>query len=176
VLIPRQSIAETIARLASTIRQDYYDSPPVCVAVLKGSFMFLADLVRALAMPVLIDFVRLASYGSATASSGRVEVRLDVHLDIAGKDVLIIEDIVDSGHTVRFLLDYLAPRGPTSIRLCALLDKPERRQVPVTIDYCGFSVPDVFIVGYGIDWNEQYRYLPDICCLKEDESGLPGPH
>jgi hypoxanthine phosphoribosyltransferase len=173
VLIPRNQVAAAVDRLAAEIRRDYRDRPPLLVGVLKGSFMFLADLVRVLGLHVEIDFIRLSSYGSSTVSSGKIDIAQDVRAHIAGRDVLIIEDIVDTGHTIKFLRAHLAPRRPASVRLCTLLDKPSRRVVPITIDYCGFCVPDVFIVGYGIDWNEQFRYLPDICFLKEEECG---PH
>lgn len=121
-----------------------------------------------------IDFIRLSSYGSDTVSSGKIAVVQDIQAPITGKDVLLVEDIVDSGHTIQFLRSHLAQWHPTSVRLCALLDKPSRRVVPVTIDYCGFSVSDVFIVGYGIDWKEQYRSLPDICCLEDEAYAMQG--
>lgn len=168
VLIPQDQIVTAIDRLTAKMRRDYAGRPPLLLGVLKGSFVFLADLVRALALPVEIDFVRLSSYGSGTVSSGQITIVQDVQATITGKDVLIVEDIVDSGHTIQFLQAHLAPRHPASVRVCALLDKPSRRVVPATIDYCCFSIPDVFVVGYGIDWNERYRYLPDICVLEEE--------
>jgi hypoxanthine phosphoribosyltransferase len=170
VLIPQEQIATMIDRLAMEIRRHYRTRPPLLVGVLKGAFIFLADLVRALSLPVEIDFVRLCSYGSGTASSGQIEVLMDVRTPITGKDVLIVEDIVDSGYTIAFLQKHLALRHPASMRVCTLLDKPSRRVVPVPIDYCGFSIPDVFVVGYGIDWNEQYRDLHDICYLEEKDN------
>jgi len=166
VLIARQTIHNTIGRLAEEIRRDYRAAPPLLLSPLKGTFIFLADLVRVLDLPVEIAFVRLSSYGGGTVSRGQIEVIQDLYEDVRARDVLIIEDIVDSGHTVRFLHAYLAPRLPASVRVCTLLDKPQRRQVPVTIDYCGFTIPDVFVVGYGLDWHEQYRHLPDICLLE----------
>jgi len=166
VFIPREQIHSTVQRLAEEIRRDYRAAPPLLLSTLKGSFMFLADLVRVLDLPVEITFVRLSSYGSGTVSRGQIEVVQDLYEDIRARDILLIEDIIDSGRTVGFLHAYLAPRAPASVRVCTLLDKPQRRQVPVTIDYCGFTIPDVFVVGYGLDWNEQYRHLPDICVLE----------
>ena len=166
VLIARGQIDDTIRRLAAEIRRDYRDTTPLLLSTLKGSFMFLADLVRVLDFPVEIAFIRLSSYGSGTVRSGQIEVLQDLREDISGREVLVIEDIIDSGRTVGFLHTYLAPRVPASVRVCTLLDKPQRRQLPVTIDYCGFTIPDVFVVGYGLDWNEQYRHLPDICVLE----------
>ena len=166
VFITRNQIYDAVQRLAEEIRRDYWTAPPLLLSTLKGSFMFLADLVRVLDLPVEITFVRLSSYGSGTVSSGQIEVVQDLYEDIRARDILLIEDIIDSGRTVGFLRTYLAPRAPASVRVCTLLDKPQRRQVPVTIDYCGFTIPDVFVVGYGLDWNEQYRHLPDICVLE----------
>src|SRR6266704_6387888 len=169
VFIPREQIHSTVQRLAEEIRRDYRAVPPLLLSTLKGSFMFLADLVRVLDLPVEIAFVRLSSYGSGTVSSGRVEVVQELREDISGREVLVIEDIIDSGCTAGFLLPYLVARAPVSVRVCTLLDKPQRRQVHVPIDYRGFTIPDVFVVGYGLDWNEQYRHLPDICVLEPYE-------
>jgi hypoxanthine phosphoribosyltransferase len=166
VFIARDRIHAAVGRLAEEIRRDYLAAPPLLLCTLKGSFMFLADLVRALDLPVEIAFVRLSSYGSGTVSRGQIEVVHDFREDIRGRDILIIEDIIDSGRTIGFLHAYLTPRAPASMRVCALLDKPQHRHVPVIIDYCGFTIPDVFVVGYGLDWNEQYRHLPDICILE----------
>jgi len=166
VFITRDQIQDAVHRLAEEIRRDYRDTVPLLLSTLKGSFMFLADLVRVLDLPVEIAFVRLSSYGSGTVSSGQIEVVQDLREDISGREVLVIEDIIDSGRTAGFLLPYLVARAPVSVRVCTLLDKPQRRQVHVTIDYRGFTIPDVFVVGYGLDWNEQYRHLPDICVLE----------
>jgi hypoxanthine phosphoribosyltransferase len=139
----------------------------VLIGVLHGAFVFLADLARALDLPVEIGFVGLSSYGSGTISSGRMEVFHELRADITGRDVVLVEDIVDSGHSVTYLCDYLRQRRPASLRICSLLDKPARREVPVDIDYRGFTIPNLFIVGYGMDFNGQYRHLPDIRVLKE---------
>ena len=167
VLISRQRIDEAVVRLAGEIRHDYAAGPPVLIGVLHGAFVFLADLARALNLPVEIGFVGLSSYGSDTVSSGRMEVFHELRADITGRDVVLVEDIVDSGHSVTYLCDYLRQRRPASLRICSLLDKPSRREVPVDIDYRGFTIPNLFIVGYGMDWNGQYRHLPDIRVLKE---------
>jgi len=165
VLITQDEIKQAIARLAAEIRQDYKSKEPLLVGILKGSFVFMADLIRQLELPVEVDFVKLSSYGAGRETSGKVKVVQGLKTPIKGRDVLVVEDIVDTGLTISFLLNYLQKKKPASLRLCALTDKPSRRQVPVTIDYLGFAVPDRFIVGYGIDWNEKFRYLPDICFI-----------
>ena len=167
LLISRQRIDEAVGRLASEIRRDYAAGPPVLVGVLHGAFVFLADLARALQLPVEIGFVGLSSYGSGTASSGRMELFHELRADITGRHVVLVEDIVDSGHSVTYLCDYLRQRRPASLRICCLLDKPERREVPVSLAYRGFTIPNLFIVGYGMDFNGQYRHLPDIRVLEE---------
>jgi len=163
VLITQDEIKQAVARLATEIRQDYKSKEPLLVGILKGSFVFMADLIRQLELPVEVDFVKLSSYGAGSETSGKVKVVQGLKTPIKGRHVLVVEDIVDTGLTISFLLDYLQKKKTASLRLCTLTDKPSRRQVPVTIDYLGFTVPDKFIVGYGIDWNEKFRYLPDIC-------------
>jgi len=165
VLFTQDEIKQAVARLATEIRQDYQGKQLLLIGILKGSFMFMADLVRQLQLPVEVEFVKLSSYGVSKETSGRVKVVQGLKTPIKGRDVLVIEDIVDTGLTISFLLDYLRKRKPASLRLCALTDKPSRRQVPLTIHYLGFIVPNKFIVGYGIDWNEKFRYLPDICFI-----------
>jgi hypoxanthine phosphoribosyltransferase len=167
VLYTREEVAETVTSLAVIIREDYQDRHPLLVGILKGSFVFMADLIRLLDFPLEVDFVRLASYGSGTESSGKVEIMQDLHCQVKDRDILIVEDIIDTGLTTSFLIDYLKKRKPHSLKLCALADKPSRRKVTVHIDYLGFTVPDKFLVGYGIDWNENYRNLPDICFIEE---------
>jgi hypoxanthine phosphoribosyltransferase len=164
-LIPQDKIRQAVAKLAAEIRRDYQGKQPLLIGILKGSFVFMADLVRELGLPVEVDFVKLSSYGSGTKTSGKVKVVQGLKTPIKGRDVLVVEDIVDTGLTVSFLMDYLRNKKPASLRLCALTDKPSRHEVPVTIDYLGFTVPDKFIVGYGIDWNEKFRHLRDICCI-----------
>jgi hypoxanthine phosphoribosyltransferase len=161
-LFSREQIASIVKGLAEQISEDYRDRDLVLVCILKGAFMFLSDLVRDLQIPVKIDFVRLASYGSGIKSSGIIEITKDVELPIEGKDVLIIEDIVDSGRTLQFLEDRLCLANPHSVKICALLDKKARREVEIEVDYLGKEVDDVFIVGYGIDFDEAYRNLPEL--------------
>ena len=165
MLFSEDEIKQALARLATEIRQDYQGKQPLLIGVLEGSFVFMADLIRQLELPVEVDFVKLSSYGASKETSGKVKVLQGLKAPIKSRDVLVVEDIVDTGLTLSFLLDYLRKKKPASLRLCALTDKPSRRQVPVTINYLGFTVPDKFIVGYGIDWNEKFRYLPDICFI-----------
>lgn len=174
VLISRQRIDEAVCRLAGEIRRDYVAGPPVLVGVLHGAFVFLADLARALQLPVEIGFVGLSSYGSGTVSSGQMEVFHELRTNITGRNVVLVEDIVDSGHSITYLRDYLRQRRPASLRLCCLLDKPARREVPVDIDYRGFTIPNLFIVGYGMDFNGQHRHLPDIRVMEETPTS-PSP-
>ncbi|MBI4181026.1 MAG: hypoxanthine phosphoribosyltransferase [Chloroflexi bacterium] len=166
VLFRREEIAATVERLAAEIRQDYQGRHPLLIGILKGSFIFMADLVRRLNFPLEVEFIRLSSYGRGRASSGKVKLVQGLRSEVKGRDVLVIEDIVDSGLTIAFLLDYLRKRKPASLKLCALADKPSCRQVPVAIDYLGFTVPDKFLVGYGLDRDEQFRYLPDISVVE----------
>lgn len=161
-LFSAQAIAERIAELAAQIDRDYHGQEILMVAVLKGSFLFTADLVRAVKTPTLVDFVRLASYGSATQSSGIIEVRKDLEMSIKDRHVLVVEDIVDSGLTLESLRNMLLNRQPASLRICTLIDKQARRLTSVPVDYIGFSIDDGFIVGYGLDFDERYRDLPDI--------------
>jgi hypoxanthine phosphoribosyltransferase (EC 2.4.2.8) len=165
ILVSREEIAKTVTKLASEIRMDYQGKQPLLIGVLKGSFVFLADLVRQLNLPVEIEFIRLSSYGAGKETSGKVRVVQGLKAQVKGRDVLVVEDIVDTGITISFLLDYLGKKKPSSLKLCALTDKPSRRRVPVHIDYLGFTVPDKFIVGYGLDFDEKFRCLPDICEL-----------
>lgn len=167
ILISRDEIAKAVARLASEIKRDYQGKQPLLIGVLKGSFMFTADLIRQLDLPLELDFIRLSSYGDARESSGKVRMVQGLKTPIKGRDILVIEDIVDTGITTSFLLDYLRKKKPASLKLCALTDKPSRHRVPVSIDYLGFTVPDKFIVGYGIDFDEKFRYLPHIYALED---------
>ena len=166
VLISATEIAAIIDRLAAEINQDYLGKEPLLLGILKGSFMFMADLVRRLDFPLEIDFVRLSSYGGGTESSGKIKVMQGFRSIIKGREVLVVEDIIDTGLTVNYLLSYLRKKRPTSLRLCVLLDKPSRRRVPVPIDYTGITVPDKFLIGYGLDYDEKYRNMPDICVLE----------
>ena len=167
ILISHDEIAKAVDKLAREIKRDYKDKQPLLIGALKGSFVFMADLIRQLDLPLELDFIRLSSYGAAKESSGTVRVLQGIKTPIKGRDVLVVEDIVDTGITVSFLLDYLRKKQPTSLKLCALTDKPSRRRVPVSIDYLGFTVPDKFIVGYGLDFNQRFRNLPDIYILED---------
>lgn len=162
LLLSQEQIASIVQDLADRISWDYREKELVLVCILKGAFMFLSDLVRHLKIPAKIDFVRLASYGSEMKSSGNIEITKDIELSIEGKDVLIVEDIIDSGYTLQFLRDRLILSNPHSVKICALLDKKGRREVRMEADYLGTEVDDVFVVGYGIDFNEEYRHLPEI--------------
>ncbi len=166
ILFRREEIEATVKRLAAEIKKDYQGKHPLLIGILKGSFMFMADLIRLLDFPLEVEFIKLSSYGRGRSTSGKIKVVQGLRSPIKGRDVLVIEDIVDTGLTISFLLDYLWKRKPASLKLCALTDKPSRRQTPVTIDYLGFTVPNKFIVGYGIDWDEKFRYLPDICFVE----------
>jgi hypoxanthine phosphoribosyltransferase len=161
-LFSAEEIAARIEALATQIDRDYHGQEILMIAVLKGSFLFVADLIRAVKTPAVIDFVRLASYGSATQSSGIIEVRKDLEMSIKDKHVLVVEDIVDSGLTLESLRTMLLNRKPASLKICTLIDKQAHRVTDVSVDYIGFSMDDGFIVGYGLDLDERYRDFPDI--------------
>jgi hypoxanthine phosphoribosyltransferase len=167
ILYPKQEIEAAVIRLAAEITQEYQARNPLILGVLKGSFIFMSDLVRRLEFPLETDFVQLSSYSRGTESSGKIKISHDLKSPVTGRDVLVVEDIVDTGNSLAFLTDYLQKKNPESLRFCCLLDKPSRRQMPVTVHYRGFTVPDKFVVGYGMDYAEQYRNLPDICMLSE---------
>ena len=170
VLIPQEDLERRVAELAGEINRDYSDRGAdtdhlVCLGVLKGSVFFMVDLLKRVTVPVKIDFFQTASYGSGMVA-GEVRIRKDVDLPLQGKDVLLIEDIVDTGHTLRTVLALLKFRGARSVRLCALLDKASRREVEVPIDYKGFEIENLFVVGYGLDFDERYRNLPYIAVVE----------
>lgn len=167
ILISSAEIESGVTRLATDISRDYLGVNLLLISILKGSFIFTADLIRCLDLPLEVHFVQLSSYGGRMESAGKVQLVQPLHCPIKGRHILVIEDIVDTGITVSFLMEYLAREQPASLKLCALANKPFRRVVPVTIDYLGFTVPDKFIVGYGIDWDEKFRNLPDICALED---------
>ena len=168
VLISHDEIATRVAELGQAIGRDYAGRTPLLVGVLKGAVIFLADLARAIPVPVGIDFMGVSSYGAGDHSSGAVRLTADLSLSIEGRDVIIVEDIVDSGRTIDYLRRNLATRYPRSLTVCALLDKVERREVAVTVDYVGFVVPDHFVVGYGFDLGGFHRNLPHIAVLEQD--------
>ena len=169
-LFAREEIASMVKSLADCITEDYGDKKVLLIGILKGAFIFLSDLVRQLKMPIEIDFVRLASYGSGMKSSGTIEITKDIEMPVQDKDVIIVEDIIDSGRTLLFLKERISLAGPRSVKTCALLDKRSRREVQIDGDYVGREIEDVFIVGYGIDFNEVYRNLPEICYVTFPDS------
>ncbi len=167
ILLTAEKIDQKIRELAEEISTDYKGRKPLLVGVLKGAVVFLSDLIRHLKVPVKIDFIAVSSYGADTASSGIVRIQKDLDQSIKDKDVLIVEDIVDTGLTLNYLKRSLGNRRPRTLKVVALLDKPDRRKVEFMTDYCGFVIPDHFVVGYGLDFNENYRYLADICILSD---------
>lgn len=166
VLLSEETIAAKVKELGAQIAKDYADKNPLIVSVLRGSFVFMADLVRAIDVPCTVDFMSVSSYGSGTTSSGEVKITKDFDVSIEGRHLIIVEDILDSGRTLSYLMKTLKARGAASIALCTFLDKPERRVVPVEVAYKGFTVPDAFIVGYGLDYDQKYRNLPYVGVLK----------
>ena len=166
ILFSQEEIDLRLGELAAEINRDYAGKEPMLISVLRGSFVFMADLTRKIDLPCTVDFMAVSSYGKGTTSSGQVQITKDLSDDIEGKDILVVEDILDSGNTLNYLMKLLQARHPASIRLCTLLDKPERRVVPVQADYVGFTIPDEFVVGYGLDYAEKYRNLPYIGVLK----------
>ena len=166
VLFTEQELKDRVAELAAQIDRDYAGKEPMLISVLRGSFIFMADLARAITLPCTVDFMAVSSYGSGTTSSGQVKITKDLSESIEGRDIIVVEDILDSGNTLSYLFQLLQARHPASVRLCTLLDKPSRRTKPITADYTGFAVDDLFVVGYGLDYAEKYRNLPYIGVLK----------
>ena len=169
LLIPRDDIERTVSRLAGQISQDYRGKQLVAVGVLKGAFVFMADLVRQIEIPLEVDFVTVSSYGSGSESSRRIRLLQDMTMPVKDKDVLIVEDIVDSGYTANYVLQHAKDIGARSVAICALADKPSRRETPIEIAYLGFTVPDKFVVGYGLDFDNKFRYLPDIYAIEDPD-------
>lgn len=168
VLYSEELLASKVAELGAKITEDYMGKELLVIGVLKGANIFLSDLVRKIDLPVKLDFIAASSYGSSTESSGVVRILKDLDYSIEGKHVLIVEDIIDTGLTLHYLLDNFKARNPKSVSVCTLLDKPERRKVEIDVAYVGFDIPDEFIVGYGIDYAEKYRNLPYIATLKPE--------
>jgi len=169
VLVTREQIREKVKELGARISKDYEGKDLILIGVLKGAFVFLADLMREITIPVDMDLISVSSYGAATRSSGVVRIIKDVDIDITNKHVLIVEDLVDTGLTLRHLKDLFNTRGPKSVKICTAFDKPSRRKVDIEIEYKGIEVPDRFIVGYGLDYAGKYRNLPDVCVLKNSD-------
>ncbi len=168
VLLTKQEISDKVKELGALISKDYKDSGRelIVVCILRGSLIFAADLIRQINRKAVLDTMVVSSYGETTRSSGVVKINKDLEEDIAGKDVLIVEDIVDTGLTLSYLKKYLLARDPASVKVCTFLDKPERREIDVDIDYCGFAVPNEFVVGYGLDFGQFYRNYPEVVVLK----------
>lgn len=166
VLISKEKIAARVEKLAKQIEKDYQGREITMICVLKGSFLFFADLVRAIKTPLRCEFLSVSSYGNQKSSSGEVKLGLDISAPLDGKDVLVVEDIVDTGLTLKYILELLAVRGPSSIACCALLEKPEAKTVDVKVQYTGFKIGNEFVVGYGLDYGQKYRELPYIGVLK----------
>lgn len=168
IMISEEEIAKRVKELGKQLTEEYKGKDLMVVGILKGCMLFLSDLVRAIDLPLTMDFMVVSSYGTATKSSGVVRIIKDLEKEIEGKDVLIIEDIVDTGLTLSYLIENLKTRNPNSIKVCSLLDKPDRRKAQVDIAYVGFKIPDEFVVGYGLDYAEVYRNLPFVCVLKPE--------
>jgi hypoxanthine phosphoribosyltransferase len=166
MLISRKAIRARVRELAGRISTDYDGKEPILIGILNGVVFFFTEMVMELTIPCKIDFIRAASYGAGTSSSGTVTLTKDVEIPIRDQDIIIVEDIVDTGLTLKKIMEKLNERGPRSLRICALIDKRERREEEVRINYCGFEVEEGFLVGYGLDHDEQFRYLPDIYVLK----------
>jgi hypoxanthine phosphoribosyltransferase len=175
VLLDSETVAARVAELGAELSSDYAGRDPVLVSVLKGALVFLADLMRTMDLPTSIDLMEVSSYGAATESSGQVRILKDLSKPIEGRDVIVVEDIIDTGLTLNYLLGYLADRQPASIKICCLLDKPARRLADIPIDYVGFTIPDRFVIGYGLDYDERYRNLPYIGVLKPSVYGGAPP-
>ena len=166
VLFTAAQLDTRIGEIAAEMNRDYAGKEPVLISVLRGSFVFMADLTRKITLPCTVDFMSVSSYGAGTKSSGQVQITKDLSDDIEGRDIIVVEDILDSGNTLSYLLEILKARKPASVKLCTLLDKPDRRVKDVHVDYSGFTIPDEFVVGYGLDYAEKYRNLPYIGILK----------
>ncbi len=166
VLFDRATLREKVAELGKQISRDYQGSDLLVVGILKGAFIFMADLIREIDVPVELDFMDVSSYGLSTSSSGEVRIVKDLEYSIKDRDVLIVEDIVDTGLTLKYISEVLKNRNPRSIKIACLLDKPSRRKAEIYPDYVGYSIPDKFVVGYGLDYAEQYRHYPAVCILK----------
>ncbi|CRK84907.1 hypoxanthine phosphoribosyltransferase [Neobacillus massiliamazoniensis] len=167
ILLTEEQLKQKVEEIGAQIRQDFQDEPIVLIIVLKGAFVFAADLIRELKGKVTVDFVMASSYGRQTVTTGKVRLLKDIDVNITGKNVVLVEDIIDSGLTLNFLKEHFQLHKPKSLKICTLLDKPERRKVDLKADYVGFVIPDKFIIGYGIDYAELYRNLPYIATVKE---------
>lgn len=166
-LIDEEQLNKRISEIAKQIEEEYKNKEITLICILKGSIFFTVDLARKINEDVRLEFIRVSSYGEGTESTGEIKMKLDLKDSIQGKDVIVIEDIIDTGRTLSYLLEYLKMKKPNSLKLCALLDKPDRRKIDVKVDYTGFQIPDKFVVGYGLDWDEKYRNLPYIGYIEQ---------
>ncbi|NLN42381.1 MAG: hypoxanthine phosphoribosyltransferase [Clostridiales bacterium] len=169
ILIDEEKIMKRVAEMGTEITRDYQGKELVVICILRGGVIFMSDLVKQIKLPLYMDFMAVSSYGMSTKSSGIVRILKDLNEDIEGKDVLIVEDIVDTGLTLHYLVDYIKSRNPRSVKVCCFLDKPSRRKVDVEVDYVGFEIPDKFVVGYGLDYAQKYRNLPYVSVLEEED-------
>lgn len=168
ILVSEEDIAKKVKELGEIITNDYKDKDLLVIGILKGAVIFMSELVKGIKLPITMDFMAVSSYGKSTISTGEVRIIKDLDFSVEGKEILIVEDIIDTGLTLNYLTDILKKRGANSVKICTLLDKPERRSIEVKVDYLGFEIPDEFVVGYGLDYAEQYRNLPFIGALKEE--------
>ena len=176
VLISAETLRQRVQELGDAISRDYADREPLLLGILRGAWVFLSDLVRCISVPTRCDFMGVSSYGPSTESQGLVRITSDLSEPVTGQDLIVVEDIVDTGLTIDYLLRNLSARRPRSLKICTLLNKPERRRVEIPLDYVGFNIPNYFVVGYGLDYNQRYRELPFIAALSSSSAaaGLPG--
>lgn len=168
ILIDAPTIKAKVEEVGARLSEDYKDKNPIAICILKGSVIFFADLIREIKVPIEIDFLKASSYGKRTESSGKVEMAGDLSIDVQGRSILLVEDIVDSGNTLKFFTEFFKEKGAAEVKICTLLDKPDRRTVDLTVDYTCFEIPDEFVVGYGLDYDQQFRNMPEIGVLKEE--------
>jgi len=168
VLFKESEIKKKVTELGKILKHDYLDKNPVMICILKGGVVFLSDLIRSMDIPLQLDFFSVSSYGASTKSSGVVKIRKDIDTDVTNRDLIIVEDIIDSGLTLEYIINYLENHNPASIKICALLDKPDAHKTELKIDYLGFKIKNEFVVGYGLDYAEKYRNLPYIAVLKKE--------
>ncbi len=169
ILFPKETIQKRVRELANQISKDYAGKELILIGVLKGAFIFMADLIREINIPCRVDFARLASYGAGSESSGKVVLTKDIETSIKDRDILIVEDILDTGLTMQYFVEWLKERNPKSLKTCVFLDKRKRRKVPLEADYVGFTIDDGFVVGYGLDFNEMYRFSPEIYTINSNK-------
>lgn len=166
LLFKKGEIKKQVKKLAEKLNKDYDSKNPILVCILKGAFVFLADLIRELRFPVRIDFISVSSYGDATRTSGIVKILKDISFDIEGEDVILIEDVLDTGLTLSYIYDFLSRKNPKSLKICVLLEKEINRTKKIKVDYRGFTIPNKYVIGYGLDFNEKFRNLPDISVME----------